>query len=148
MENNNIVTQELVDATFNKVEEAAKDLNDKIVETGLQAVKEVPVTATISQPKKNYTGINIGVGAGLILGGGLLGYAADRWVIPYFSADAKAERKAKRAEKKAAKEAKKAEKKGKTKKSEPKPAEAAKKEAPKATEEEGVDPRTIDTTID
>lgn len=146
MEENMVVNgQELVDMACQKVEEAAKNLDDKIVETGLQVSTNLP--AAVSSQQKSWTGMNIAVGVGLTLGGGAIGFAFDHWGLPALN-KAWENHKAKKAEKKAAKAAKKAAKE-KAKKSDSKPAEA--KEAAAETKPEqtpGIDPMSVNPTID
>ena len=144
-ENNMVVGQELVDMAAQKVEEAVKNLDEKIVDTGMQVSTNLP--AAVSSPKKSWTGTSIMVGVGLTLGGGAIGFVFDHWGLPALN-KAWENHKAKKAEKKAAKAAKKAAKE-KAKKSDSKPVET--KEAAAETKPEqapGIDPMTVNPTID
>lgn len=149
MEMNEVVNgQELVNKAYDAMETAAKELDSKITETGLQPVANALTTAPASQPGKNYTVMNLAVGTGLVVGGGLLGFAVDHWGVPKVKA-AWANHKVKKAEKKAAKEAKKNGKKGQVKKAETKtdPEPVENKQEP-TDGNNGIDPTTIDTKIE
>lgn len=128
-----------------KMEEAAKNLDEKIVETGLQVTTNLP--AAVSSQQKSWTGTNIAVGVGLTLGGGALGFALDHWGLPALNKMWESH-KAKKAEKKAKKAAKKAAK-DKAKKTSDKPAET-KTEAAETRPDQapGIDPMTVNPTID
>ena len=140
MEENMVVNgQELVDAAYQKVEEAAAELDKKITETGLQ-VANLPATP-VSQTK-SYMGKNIAVGIGLTVGGGAIGFALDHWGLPWLNKKIEAH-KAKKAEKKAAKAAKKAAK-SKDKKASEAPAAKAEAETKPEPAEPGIDPTTVD----
>ena len=145
MEENMVVNgQELVDAAYQKVEEAAAELDKKIAETGLQATTNLPAAVPVSQTK-SFTGKNLAVGAGLIVGGGALGFALDHWGLPWLNKRIEAH-KAKKAEKKAARAAKKAAKSKDKKPSEPAAANNG-AEVKSEPAEPGTDPTTIDTKI-
>ena len=141
MEETIVNGQELVEKAEEKLMEAATNLD-----TAVAVTKQATVPA-ISQ-SKSYKGTNLAVGAGLVLGGGAIGFAIDHWVLPWFSEEAREERKAKKEEKKAEKKAKKEaakSKKGKkpaTRKAEKEP----KKPEPEPEEDdEGIDPNDIPT---
>lgn len=142
MDENTIVNgQELVEKVEEKVTEAISGAAENV------AVTTQTTVPPISTPAKSYTGMNAAVGAGLIIGGGAIGFAVDHWVVPFFSKEQREARKAKRAEKKAAREAKKAAK-GKGKATKPaKDAAPAETPAP-APAENATEPVTTEGTVE
>lgn len=143
-ENMNVVGQELVQAAEEKLMDAGQTL-EKAVAVTTQAT--VPA---ISQPTKTFTIKNVAIGGTGLLVGGAIGYAVNKWVIPWFSEEARDERKARKEEKKAEKKAKKEA--AKTKKGKKPAAKKAEKEPKKPeseqTDDDGIDPNEIETDED
>lgn len=138
MEENMIVNgQEIVEKAAEELVEKAANLDTAVAVTNVQKA--------VSAPAKNYTGKNIAIGAGLVLGGGAIGFAFDHWVVPKIT-EALENHRVKKAEKKAAKEAKKAAKKA-DKKQTAKPAPAPAKAEEPEPDDQGIDPTTVETTI-
>lgn len=137
MEENNVITEGIVENAVQKACESLTTTADTTV--ALQKATETAVSATTSN-------VNVGktvlVGVGGLVTGGIAGYCIDHWAIPAIK-KGWANHKAKKAAKKAEKEQKKAAK-------DKKPAAQAEKPAPAPAnqEDEGIDPRDIDTKID
>lgn len=128
------IKNEIVEMAAENLDRAAENLDKAIVETGIK-----PASVITAQPSS--TGKTLAIGVGTFLGGMGLGIALDRWVVPAIGKGIE-KVKAKRAAKKAEKALKKAQK-AAAKIQENKPAKA-----PEAsTENDGIDPTTIDTTV-
>ena len=132
MENMEKVAETTVETAFDGLQKAAENMD--VAVTAQKALE------TVEQPK-SWALKNTLIGAGIGLGGVALGYAADRWVFPWFNKKVEAA-KSKRAAKKAEKAAKKAAKQqtSNQKAETPAPADPA--------VDPNFDPHNIDTTID
>lgn len=129
-------------------EQIKEVVENTVVETGLEKAADMTtenaqkaLETVSSEPQIDWGVKNalIGAGIGLIFGGAAIGYAADRWVIPWFQKKIDAA-KTKRAQKKAEKAAKKAAK------------QAGQKENTQTPEALAADPKfdpmTVTTEID
>lgn len=124
MEENNIMTEEIVEKTVEAAENAVAAVTDNSLTTSVA-------------PKTGGIGKELAIGGAGLAVGGIAGYCLDRWVVPKVK-KVLSERKEKRARKKEEKNRKKAVKDQK----------AETKATADSKPEDGVDPMEVEAKID